>query len=212
MRVAVLLGAGCLVAGCDKRRDRPDQGMPPATDWQAPVVAPSAVAGDSPHGGMGNPHEGMGNPHGGDPHAGLGADPHAGMAMGGMQPPDPAQPVDPAKFLKGQVRATGKTAKLVKPGSILFLSVRPVDPATGEVTGAPLAVDRIDIQKLPVAFHLNQANSMVAGTRFAGPVLISARVDQDGEASSKQPGDVEGKVQATIPAADIELVLDTVLP
>jgi len=36
-------------------------------------------------------------------------------------------------------------------------------------------------------------------------------VDQDGEAGTKEPGDIEGKVYATIPADDLELTLDTVL-
>jgi hypothetical protein len=52
---------------------------------------------------------------------------------------------------------------------------------------------------------------MAAGTRFDGDVVITARVDGDGEARTKEPGDVEGRVQARVPAKDLDLVLDTAL-
>jgi hypothetical protein len=86
-----------------------------------------------------------------------------------------------------------------------------VNPATGEIIGTPVAVDRIDISELPASFRLTEANAMAAGTTFQGAVLIQARVDGDGEARTKSPGDVTGEVGATIPAEDLELRLDTVL-
>ncbi len=60
-------------------------------------------------------------------------------------------------------------------------------------------------------FHLSAAQMMVAGTRFEGDVVVYARVDGDGEASSTLPGDVEGRVEASIPAEGLSLVLDTVI-
>ena len=53
---------------------------------------------------------------------------------------------------------------------------------------------------------------MPGGTGFAGDVVVTARYDQDGDALSKQPGDVSGEVKATIPADKLDLALDTVLP
>jgi hypothetical protein len=53
---------------------------------------------------------------------------------------------------------------------------------------------------------------MVAGTAFEGDVMVYARVDSDGEASSKLSGDVEGSVMASIPADKLSLVLDTLVP
>jgi hypothetical protein len=89
--------------------------------------------------------------------------------------------------------------------------VKPVNKATGDIIGPTLAVERLDIQSMPVDFQLSEANSMIAGTVFEGDVLISARVDGDGEARSKTPGDVEGSVIATIPAEGLTLTLDQLI-
>jgi hypothetical protein len=38
------------------------------------------------------------------------------------------------------------------------------------------------------------------------------RVDRDGEAMSRKPGDIEGSVRAKIPARGLKIVLDTPVP
>jgi hypothetical protein len=188
------------------------------------------------HGGadMSNPHAGMdmggmggGDPHagmdmgGGDPHAGMdmgGGDPHAGMDMGGgdprmamVEPPDPNRPIDESKFVSGTITASAEVAPKVKAGAILFISAKPINPATGEVIGGPLAAERIDITELPVALKLTERNAMSAGTRLDGEVLIQARIDGDGDAISKEPGDITGEVRAKVPAGKLGLELDTIL-
>jgi hypothetical protein len=52
---------------------------------------------------------------------------------------------------------------------------------------------------------------MRAGTEFSGDVLVIAWIDRDGDAISKQPGDVEGRVKAKIPSQGLVLQLDTIL-
>lgn len=146
----------------------------------------------------------------GDPHAGLDMG-GAGGNPGGLAAPDPNRKIDPKMVLQGSLSASKDLAGLIKPGAIIFLSARPVNKVTGESLGAPLAVDRIDVQSLPVDFHLSGAQSMVAGTAFEGDVMLYARLDGDGEASSTLPGDIEGKVMATIPAEGLELVLDSLI-
>ncbi len=165
----------------------------------------------------GDPHAGL-DMGGGDPHAGMdmGGDPHAGMDMGGggepqLDPPDPDAPVDLSQFLRGNIVATDETKSLIKPGAILFVSVRPIEPTSGEVIGSPLAVARLELSALPMPFSLDGRNAMSAGTRFEGDVVIAAWVDGDGEAKSKEPGDVEGSVRAKIPADNLTLSLDTIL-
>lgn len=154
---------------------------------------------------------------GGDPHAGLdmGSDPHAGIDMGGMGGDPhagmPAQPVDPSKFLRGTITATDATAAQIKPGDIIFLSAKPVNPATGAVLGNTIAAERIDVKALPIEWELTGANVMMPGTVFEGDVLILARVDRDGEARTRESGDIEGTVIATIPAENLALSLDTVV-
>jgi hypothetical protein len=60
-------------------------------------------------------------------------------------------------------------------------------------------------------FELTERDVMTAGTRFDGEVLIRARVDGDGEARTKLPGDVEGSLRARVPSQNLDLVLDTPL-
>ena len=234
VRMTAAALALALSLGCKKSESAPS-GLPAADDWTAPSPMGSAVAGGhggaDPHAGMdmggADPHAGMdmggADPHAGmdmggaDPHAGMdmgGADPHAGMDMGdpqmaAIQPPDPDRPIDESKFLEGKITAGPKIA--VKPGSILFLSVRPIDPTTGEIIGGPIAVQRIDVAELPVSFRLTGRDAMSAGTRFEGDVLIQARIDGDGEARTREPGDIAGEARAKIPAKSIALVLDDVL-
>jgi hypothetical protein len=42
--------------------------------------------------------------------------------------------------------------------------------------------------------------------------VITARYDQDGDAISKQPGDITGQLRVKVPAENVSLVLDNVLP
>ncbi|HKE16457.1 MAG TPA: hypothetical protein VKB80_16405 [Kofleriaceae bacterium] len=168
-----------------------------------------------------------------DPHAGMqqdgGVDPHAGLDMSGgeaegeaaggeedpkmasIESPDPDRPIDANKYLRGTIRADAKVAAGIRPGAVLFLSAWPIDPASGEVTGSPVAVARLDVSRLPMPFELSERDAMAAGTRFEGDVLISARIDGDAEARTKEPGDVEGQLRAHVPAKGLDLVLDSLL-
>lgn len=225
------ISLACLLAfSCSSdKKDDPASELPVANSWNGQGTAGDRVlsAPADPHAGLNmgaaaDPHAGLDMGGAADPHAGLNmggaSDPHAGLDMGeggnpgGLQAPDPNRAVDPSKFLKGSISTAKNTAGLVKPGAIIFVSVRPINKATGESLGSPLAVERFDIQSLPVEFHLTGAHTMVAGTAFEGDVMVYARVDSDGEASSKLAGDVEGSVMASIPAEGLSLVLDTVVP
>ena len=59
---------------------------------------------------------------------------------------------------------------------------------------------------------MSRKRIVIAGTNFAGDVIIMARVDGDGDAMTKLAGDVTGSVQAKIPAKDLTITLDQVLP
>lgn len=205
-----LVVATVAVSGCDKKKD-PGAGLPPAASWNAPAASPGTTAAPLP--GVRPPMGG--NPN--DPHAGLDMnDPHAGLGMGGQPPavtelglqaPDPTRQIDPSKFLKGTVQPTEETKGLIQPGQVIFLSVKRPGP-DGKPSGAPIAVERLVFNGWPVYFQLTEAQAMVAGTDFTGDVVITARADQDGDAISKQPGDIEGAVAAKIPSADLTLMLD----
>jgi len=54
---------------------------------------------------------------------------------------------------------------------------------------------------------LGQADVMLPGALFEGPITIFARLDSDGDAAPA-PGDIDGSV-ATIPGGDqVEIILD----
>lgn len=195
--LVAVFGLATAACGADKSEtaDKGRRGLPPIGQLELPTAMPGQVGGS------------RANPHRGNPHAP--GDPHAGLDLGlGTQP---AAEVDPTMFLKGDIVATAKTKKLVEPGAILFLMVKPVNPVSGEIIGNTMAVDRLDIAQLPIPFELTGAHAMMMGTVFEGDVVIIARIDQDGEARTKQPGDIEGSVVTKIPADKITLELDTVI-
>jgi hypothetical protein len=202
----------------------------------------TAGGADNPHagldmGGGGDPHAGldMGTGGGGDPHAGLdmsGADnPHAGLNTGGpndphaglnlsggtdvtklgLSAPDPDRKIDPARRVAGMIAVDAKAKDRVKPGTAVFLVVKRAGP-DGAPSGPPLAVEKLTWNAGGVPFELSDAQAMVAGTELSGDVIVIARYDQDSDALSKEPGDVTGQVRVTIPAANVKLALDTVLP
>jgi hypothetical protein len=214
-----------VLVGCSEKKQ--GGGLPPAQEWGG-----GGTAGEDPHGGTtpANPHAGM-NMNGGDPanpHAGLDmsgaggdpANPHAGMDMSGggadvsklgLPAPDPNRPIDPTHHIKGVIKIHPKAADRVKPGTAVFLIVKRAD-ASGQPTGTPLAVDKQVWQKDELAFEITERQAMIAGTQLTGDVVIIAHYDQDGDAISKQPGDILGQLRVTVPADNVKLFLDDVLP
>jgi hypothetical protein len=226
-------------AGCSKKSQ---DGLPPASEWQtaregsAPAPdepiphftpPPGMTSKESnPHAGLdmgdpSNPHAGldMGDPS--NPHAGLDMDgdgepdnPHAGgtdVTKLGLPAPDPDRPIDPSHRVTGTIAVDPKARAKLTPGTSVFLTVKRAGP-DGAPSGPPLAVDKLTWTGDGMAFELTEAQAMVAGTILSGDVIVMAHYDQDGEALSRQPGDVTGQVRVKIPAEHVKLTLDTVLP
>ena len=187
----------CAAAACSKKKSE-SEGLPPAQTW----------SGDPS--GMAQPAQ-QPNPHGGtdpsNPHAGMGAD----VSQLGLPPPDPNRPIDPSHHVKGFVKIHPKAKDRVKAGNAVFLIVKRAD-ASGQPTGTPLAVEKLEWGAGDtVPFELTEQQAMIAGTQLTGDVVVIAHYDQDGDAISKQPGDVMGQVKVTIPADNVNLFLDDVL-
>ncbi|HEU0037083.1 MAG TPA: hypothetical protein VFQ53_41015 [Kofleriaceae bacterium] len=174
-------------------------------------------SGDDPHGGM------FGGDPGGDPHAGVpGAPPIPGGGGGGAMPPtvdvtqlglsspDPNRAIDPNRRIRGTLKVHPKAKDKLKPGAAIFLIVKRPGP-DGQPAGSPLAVDKLTWSADGMAFELTERQAMVAGTELTGEVIVMARVDQDSDAITKQPGDVTGMTRVKIPADGVVLELDTVL-
>ncbi|HET9626663.1 MAG TPA: hypothetical protein VFP84_35110 [Kofleriaceae bacterium] len=245
----VLAAVLVVAAGCSKKQD----GLPPATEWQAsPGEGAQAAKADPAGGGElpelkpppgmtshgGNPHAGMdmGDGEGGDPHAGAdmgggggdGSDPHAGLGRAtgpnphtagggldvtkmGLNAPDPDRKIDPSHKITGMITLDAKAKATLKAGTSIFLIVKRAG-ADGAPTGTPLAVDKLTWADGGVPFELTDEQAMIAGTDLTGDVVVMARYDQDSDALSKSPGDVTGQVRVKIPAVNVKLPLDTVLP
>lgn len=225
-------------AGCSKKTQ---DGLPPASEWQAapeatkesdslPLERPRGMGGMA--GAASNPHAGFatggasGNPHAGldtddsddpaDPHAGVDmANPHGGggtdVTKLGLAAPDPNRKIDPDHRVAGTITVDPKTKVQPRPGTSVFLIVKRAGP-DGAPSGPPLAVDKLSWALEGLVFELTDEQAMVAGTELAGDVVVTARYDQDADALTKQPGDITGQVRVKIPAENVRLVLDTVLP
>lgn len=226
--LAVATAVLALVA-CEKKKS---EGLPPAQEWGANantlpnVPAPQPGVGANPHAGMGmgaNPHAGMNmggggaNPHGsGDPHAGMnmGQNPHGGgspnVAAMGLPAPDPNRKIDPNRRVTGTIKPHAKAKDRLAAGGAIFITVKKVGP-DGAPSGPPLAVDKLTWSKDELKFSMTEAQSMIAGTELTGDVIVMARYDQDGDAISKQPGDVVGTARVKIPADNVNVTLDDIL-
>jgi hypothetical protein len=233
MRTVLL--ATLLLFGCSKKSQ---DGLPPAKDWNGgqpgeATPQPQPQQGARPA----NPHamEGAGDetaegdlppghppmpgatddqqqlPPGHPPMAGQGGAPSGpDVTKMGLSAPDPARKLDPNRKVGGTLKVDPKLKDKVKAGGAVFLIVKKAD-ASGAPSGPPLAVDKVTYAE-NMKWELTEANAMVAGTELSGDVVITARYDQDSDAISKQPGDVTGIARVKVPATNIELKLDTVLP
>jgi hypothetical protein len=218
--------AGAL-AGCSKKKT--DGGLPPAQDWGADQPPPASAAAGGPHaadthmGDPNDPHAGMDMGGGGDPHAGMdmgggGGDPHGGAGGGvdvtkmGLAAPNPNRKIDPSHHIRGTIVLDAKAKGHASAGGAVFVIAKRAD-ASGNPSGPPLAVEKLTWgSKDELPFELTEVQAMVGGTELAGDVVVTARFDQDGDALSKQPGDVTGQIRIKVPADGIKLSLDTVLP
>ncbi|NNL66659.1 MAG: hypothetical protein HKP30_10480 [Myxococcales bacterium] len=76
--------------------------------------------------------------------------------------------------------------------------------------GPPVAVKRISEPRFPLPFELGPGDRMIQAIPFEGPLLLTARVDGDGNATSREPGDLLGSLADPVDpgASGITLRLD----
>jgi len=109
--------------------------------------------------------------------------------------------------IRGTVSVADPLAGRLPSGAILFLIAR------NAAAGPPLAVLRVPEPRFPLEFSLGPENRMLETIPFAGEVQITARLDADGNAMSRQPGDLEGRAAGVVSpgATGVVVVLDEVL-
>ncbi len=138
----------------------------------------------------------------------------AATPMGDVQLPEVPQrggrgadPSSEAPPIRGVIRVAAALQDRVGSGGVLFLIAR-----SGSA-GPPLAVQRIPQPRFPLEFALGPEHRMIQTLPFAGELQLTARLDSDGDAGSRTPGDLQGKAAgAHVPGATgVVILLDEVL-
>lgn len=109
--------------------------------------------------------------------------------------------------LRGTIEVAPELASQVPRGGVVFVIARPA----GASGGPPLAVLRISSPSFPLPFELGPQNAMMPGTTISGQMDLSARLDRDGDALTRDAGDLSGALSGPIFAGSsgIRLVLDS---
>jgi hypothetical protein len=101
----------------------------------------------------------------------------------------PQQPVAEKNYVYGEISLDPSLVGSVKQGSVLFVVVRRyVEGGKGMLIAATKQAN-ITKDSFPLKYVVKQQDAMM-GAPLVGKVTVSARVDQDGDAISKQPGDL----------------------
>jgi hypothetical protein len=213
-----------LLIACNKKQDAappPPSGIPPLDQPAAagtppadhPVHEPAVAGGDNAALPPGHPQLPADHPPLPADHAQLPADhPATGAPSGAFAGTTPGGTFDPKTVLAGVLKLDDKVKAKVAAGDVIFVVARRYEEgATGP--GTPLAVQKLTAaDKWPLKFSLDSRDAMLAGTTLSGKVVVTARVDKDGDAITKNPGDVTGQSKpCEPPKKDVVVALDTVL-
>jgi cytochrome c-type biogenesis protein CcmH len=109
--------------------------------------------------------------------------------------------------IQGTVDIDPKAKSKIDGQAVLFIIAKSTDGAGGP----PLAVKRIANPKFPVAYSLNAQDVMMPGTPFSRKLFVSARLDQDGNPATKEPGNLAGEYKKNpvdVGAKQIDILLD----
>lgn len=134
------------------------------------------------------------------------AQPGLPLAPGAVSPMRAAAEPASAAPLMGTIRLAASLESGAPPDSVLFIIARRA------AAGPPLAVKRIRAPSFPLEFTLGPEDRMIPSIPFEGPLQLTVRVDQDGNATSRSPGDLSGAAAGSFEpgARDIDIVIDQV--
>ena len=133
---------------------------------------------------------------------------HPSALHGRSEGPEPAA-AGTSGVLRGSLQVADSVKDKVQPGAVIFLVARSFVPGGGP--GPVLAAKRLTAGAWPMAFEMSDSDVMISGMSLKGKVVLTARVDQDGDAMTKMPGDVEGVTAAVdVPSSNVDVVINTV--
>jgi hypothetical protein len=198
--------------GCDQKKQTgaPAPAAMPPLD-QPGGAAASGTSSRPTHEPTTPGNEGGGALPAGHPPIGAGESGSTAAAPG-FEGATPVVEFDPKTVLAGVIKLDAKMKDKVQAGDTIFLVARRFDPASAPGAGTPLAVKKLTVAGWPLAFTLDSRDAMIAGTKIEGKVYVTARVDKDGDAITKNPGDVTGQSKPLAPPSKTIVVpLDTLL-
>ena len=111
--------------------------------------------------------------------------------------------ISPIEDFSGTLRLDSSVSSKVKTPAVVFLIAR----EAGKTSGPPVAVRRMEVASFPVAFTLTGANAMMAGTPLPAKVRVEARIDSDGDVTTKT-GDPVGSLDGlAVNSKDASIVI-----
>ncbi len=189
--IAIAIATSALL-GCQKTE--PGAATAAAKTTSGPTTAPTRTAKVINPGEAAAPGSQPANQPSGAP----GGQPPGALPPG--HPPTPEGETTP--MAPGNVRGTIALADAVrgdlKAGAVLFIIVRRDEGDAKR--GMLIAAKKVPVtgpDQFPMAYEVTPSDVMMQGTSLAGPVRVEARVDFDGDAISKNPGDLIGDGGAT---------------
>ena len=180
--IAFLTGAGG--GACSKRDDGSKPSNVPPLD---PATAPSAPA-TAPS-----------------------APPAPTLAMPAAAPPAEAPAAGgPGASITGSIVLAPAVAKARPKGGTLYLVARRIsDNPTAR--GTLIAVRKLPATKFPLPFSLTAADMPFQNGPFDGDLVLTARIDQDGDPLTHEKGDVYGSLpKVPVGSHGVKLALDQV--
>ena len=119
------------------------------------------------------------------------------------------RPTSPGRSVSGVVTLSPALAAQASPTDTVFVFARAADGPR-----QPLAIVRHRVRDLPIEFNLDDAQAMAPQMKLSNfaEVIVAARVSKSAQATP-QSGDLQGASRRIrIGAADVAVVIDTVVP
>ncbi len=168
--IAVLLLAVAVLAACDRRVDPFDPDEKPEQPDLSRIFPPEVTPGLEPDGPPSEPPAPPGT---------RGGPPPAVATRGSGEP------------IRGTILLAPQAVERAA-GRVLFIFAR------SPQGGPPLAAKRVESPTFPLEFSLGPEDRMIEARPFAGPLLVSARLDSDGNATTRDPADPRAEPSAPV--------------
>jgi hypothetical protein len=122
----------------------------------------------------------------------------------------PEKPADPNATITGQiVLPAAQRAHVAATDTIYLVARRIADNPTAR--GSLVAVKKLTAAKFPIAFTMSAADMPFQNGAFEGDLMLSVRVDKDGDPMTRLKGDVFGTLpKVRVGARGVKLSLDQV--